>query len=95
MNEHTDESPNKVLGYVIAGTGVALLVAALPFYLASGLLAPLWAIFVLLLIWALLFGLAIRWFRRHPYRVIALPVAAGVIWFVLVSAGEAFLGCTG
>lgn len=83
-----------ILGYVVAGLGVALLVAALPFYLASGLMAPLWAIGVLLLIWVVLFALACRWFRRHPYRVIILPVVAAAVWFGGMTAGELLLDWT-
>ncbi|HJR39834.1 MAG TPA: hypothetical protein VJ819_15740 [Nocardioidaceae bacterium] len=85
---------NRILGYVVAGLGTVLLVGLLPFYLASGLVAPAWAIIVLLLIWAGLFVLALRWFRRHPFRVIALPVLAAAIWFGALTAGEALLGWT-
>lgn len=95
MSEHVGESTSRVLGYVVAVLGIALLLVVLPFYLASGLVAPLWAIVVLLLVWALLFVLACRWFRRHPYRVLLLPVLAAAAWFGTISAGEAFLGWTG
>ena len=95
MSEDVDESTSRVLGYVVAVLGIALLLVALPFYLASGLLAPLWAIVVLLLVWGLLFVLACRWFRRHPYRVLVLPVLAAAFWFASISAGEALLGWTG
>jgi hypothetical protein len=95
VNRHSEDSRGKVFRYVVAGIGVALLGVLLPFYLASGLLAPLWAIILLMLVWALLFALAIRWFRSYPYRVILLPVAAAAIWFATMSAGEAWLGWTG
>ena len=48
----------------------------LPFYLSSGLVAPLWAIILLLLFWAALAVCAFRWFTRRPWVVLALPVAA-------------------
>lgn len=94
MDQKVDGSQSKVLGYVVATLGIVLMGAALPFYLASGLMAPLWAIVVLFLIWAALFGLACIWFRRYPYRVIFLPVLAAAIWIGAMSAGETFLGWT-
>ena len=70
------------------------MLVAFPFYAASGLMAPLWAIVVLLLVWLGLFVLAIYWFRAHPMRVLALPVVAVVIWFATMYAGEQYLGWT-
>lgn len=70
------------------------MIAVLPFYLESGLTAPLWAIVVLLLIWGLLFRLAFKWFRLHPFRVVVLPFIAAAIWFGVMVAGEAVLGWT-
>lgn len=84
----------KALRHVVAALGMLLLLVALPFYLASGLMAPLWAIVVLLMVWVVLFVLGIRWFARHPYRVLVLPVVAAAIWFAAMTAGEALLGWT-
>jgi len=36
---------------------------------------------VLPLVWLVLFALTLAWFTRHPYRVVALPVAAAALWF--------------
>ncbi len=36
---------------------------------------------VLPLVWLVLFALAVAWFTTHPYRVLALPVLAAVVWF--------------
>jgi hypothetical protein len=95
VSENIDgSSTNKVVGYVLAGLGIALMMAMLPFYLASGLMAPMWAIIVLLLIWVTLFGLALHWFRRHPVRVLMLPLLAAGIWFGAMYAGEGLLGWT-
>ncbi|GAA4568979.1 hypothetical protein [Planotetraspora kaengkrachanensis] len=66
----------------------------LPFYLASGLVAPLWAIIVLLVAWAVLFGLAVRAVYRRSAWGLAVPFAATGIWLGGMSAGEAFLGWT-
>lgn len=94
MSQPRHDSSNKVLGRVVAGLGLALLLAVLPFYLASGLTAPPWAVFVLLLVWIGLFLLGIRWSRERPYRVVSLPVLAIGIWFGAMTAGEQLLGWT-
>ncbi|MET9337079.1 hypothetical protein [Nonomuraea sp. NPDC003804] len=67
----------------------------LPFYLASGLVAPLWAILVLLVVWAGLLGVAVRAVRGRSAWGPAVPVLAVAVWLGAVSAGEAFLGWTG
>lgn len=62
------------------------------YYLASGLVAPLWAVVALMAFWVALVVLAVVWFRRHPWRVPLLPVVAVVVWFVLITLGERLLG---
>jgi len=84
----------RAVGYVVAGLGMLLLLAVLPLYLASGLMVPMWAVVVLLMVWVVLFVLGIRWFARHPYRVLVLPFAAAAIWFAAIYAGEIFLDWT-
>jgi hypothetical protein len=63
-------------------------------YAASGLVAPVWAVIVLLAFWAALLLVAIRWWTPHPTRVLVLPVVAAVVWFAAVSAGGYFLDWT-
>jgi hypothetical protein len=73
------------------------LLALLPvgfFYLSSGLVAPLWAMIVLWIIWFALFGLGVYLLSRKPAWILALPVLAFGIWFGALSAGEAWLGWT-
>ena len=62
------------------------------FYLASGLVAPLWAIVVLLAIWFVLVWQLWR-LRRSPYSLL-IPVAAAAIWFTILTLGERFLNWT-
>jgi hypothetical protein len=64
------------------------------FYLSSGLVAPLWAVVGLIIIWIALVVIGISWFRRHPLRVLVLPVVAVLIWFAVLTLGERLLGWT-
>ena len=80
---------------VIAGwTGLVLMLVPLYWFIASGLLAPLWAIVGLLVIWgaALVWGIIVR--RRWPWVVLALPVALMLLWLVVITIGERLLGWT-
>ena len=76
--------------------GLAALLATLVFYAASGLLAPAWAVVLLLVVWLALLVLAIRLLRRwRPLYVLLTPVAAWLIWLGALTAGETWLGWTG
>ena len=64
------------------------------FYISSGLIAPLWAVLVLIAIWI---GLAVVLLRRRETgpATILIPVLAGATWFVAISLGEMFLDWRG
>jgi hypothetical protein len=64
------------------------------FYLASGLLAPLWAVAGLAIIWIVLAALAVWQWRTRPGWVIATPFCAAAIWFTVLWLGDVFLGWT-
>ncbi|CAA9309140.1 MAG: hypothetical protein AVDCRST_MAG61-1593 [uncultured Friedmanniella sp.] len=81
--------------YVLAAVAILVLLAQAPFYFAAGLVAPAWAVVLLVVVWLGLVGLGFAWFRRRPWWVLPLPVVAAAIWFGGISAGEAFLGWTG
>ena len=80
--------------YVLAGVALLALLAQAPFYFAAGLVAPGWAVILLVLVWLALVALGFAWFRRRPWWVLPLPVLAAAIWFGGISVGEAFLGWT-
>ncbi len=61
-------------------------------YLASGLVAPIWAILVLWLIWLGLAWYGLRLARAGSYRVLAVPVLAAAIWYLVLAVGEQALG---
>lgn len=79
---------------VVRVLGVLGHVVVLPYYLASGLLAPLWAVIALVGVWVVLLGVAIRLWRVRPLLVPLVPLAAVAIWFAVISAGEAWLDWT-
>jgi hypothetical protein len=82
--------------WVLGWLSLAALLVALIFYASSGLLAPAWAVAMLLVIWVVLLIVAIQFLRiRRPLYVLPLPVAAWLIWFGALSAGEKWLGWTG
>ncbi len=60
-------------------------------YFFSGLVAPLWAVVVLNLIWLAHLVLGMKWFMTYPIRVFVLPISLAVIWFGAIAAGEVFL----
>jgi hypothetical protein len=61
-------------------------------YLASGLVAPGWAVVLLCLFWVALLVLGFRWFMTRPLHVLALPFVALAVWFGAITAGAALLG---
>jgi hypothetical protein len=74
--------------------GMVGMAAAFFLYAASGLVAPLWALTVLMFVWLVLFVTACRWWTPHPKRLPILSVVAVVFWFLAVWAGGAWLGWT-
>jgi hypothetical protein len=74
--------------------GMAGMAVAFFLYAASGLVAPWWGVAVLMFVWLALFVRGLRWWSTHPVRLLLLPVAAIVFWFLVLSAGGAWLGWT-
>jgi hypothetical protein len=79
---------------IVGAIGLLAHLAMLVWYAASGLVAPGWAVALLLLVWAALLGFGIWLWIRRPAFVPLVPVAAAAIWFGAISAGEAFLNWT-
>ncbi|MGX5357453.1 hypothetical protein [Kocuria sp. KH4] len=80
------------------GFGLAVVLAAAAhlvvgyFYLASGLMAPLWAVVLLLVWWAVLTGAGVRLVRRRSFLVLLVPIVAAVTWVGLMAFGGQVLG---
>lgn len=66
--------------------------AALFLYGASALVAPWWAVAVLLFVWLLMFVKACSWWTSEPKRIAVLGLVAIALWFVTLLSGAAFLG---
>jgi hypothetical protein len=64
-------------------------------YAASGLLAPTWAVIVLMAIWVGMTVVAWRLVRSDsPLWTLGIPVIDAAIWLAVISAGDAFLDWT-
>src|SRR4029450_10960112 len=70
-----------VAKYVLGGLALAAMLALAPFFLASGLMAPGWAVGIFIAVWLGLFALGIFWIRRKPLWVVPLPLIAAAFWF--------------
>jgi hypothetical protein len=77
-----------LIGSFIGMIGMACVLFVI---LASGLVAPLWAVLLGALVWLMFFVVGARWFMTHPWRVATLPVMLVVAWVGAVTAGAAYL----
>lgn len=75
---------------VVAGT-VAHLGAGF-FYLLSGLVAPTWAVVVLILWWVVLAAVGVRCVRRRSPLGLLVPLVAVASWFAAITLGSRYLG---
>ena len=82
------------ISYVLGGLALAGLLAMSIWFFATGLMAPLWAVIGFIAVWVVLVVLGSLWIRRHPWRVVLLPVIAAIILFGGIRAGTALLGWT-
>jgi hypothetical protein len=76
---------------LIVALGLHLIVGF--FVLASGLVAPLPAVLLLVAIWVVLAVVGFR-NRRRPLVALMMPVAAAAAWFVVVQGGSMLFGWT-
>lgn len=74
--------------------GLVGFVAVAWLYLATGLLAPMWAVVVLWVISILLLVVLVKAWKTNPWRARGVPLVAYLIWAAVLLAGEFFLGWT-
>lgn len=85
--------PKTVASWILGGLALTALVAMAPFFLASGLVAPIWASLLLIVLWLALIGTGIVLLsRRRPLWVLPLPLLAALIWLGAMTLGERLLG---
>ena len=80
--------------WVIAALSGAAHGAVGVLYLASGLVAPLWAIVLLLAWWVVLALVLVRLARRGSWWTPVVPVVALATWYAGLTLGEGLLGWT-
>lgn len=71
--------------------GLLLMVVVGWFYIVSGLVAPLWAVIGLLIVWAVVLVLGLSQWNSRPLLILAAPFALMVFWAVVIWAGGQFL----
>jgi hypothetical protein len=81
-------------GQIAWWVGLVAHLLAVFWYGASGLVAPTWAVTVLLVIWAVLLAVGLKVRKSSPYLMLLIPVLDAIIWFAAISAGERFLHWT-
>lgn len=82
-------------GALVAGwAGLLGHLAMLFWYAGTGLVAPPWAVAVLLGVWLALLVVGVVGLRRRPAPVLLLPILDLTIWTAAITAGEAFLDWT-
>ena len=79
---------------VVAIAGVLQLVVLVPFTVASGLVAPLWAIVGLYILWLAAAAVFVVLARRRPLLTPLVPVVNAALLWAAMTAGERLLGWT-
>lgn len=90
----TTESPARrpVWPFLLGVVGIGAHVVVGYFYLVAGLVTPVYGLIVFWIVWAALFVVALRMLRRHPLRILPIPLAAFGILLGGMSLGGAVLG---
>ena len=66
----------------------------LVWFAACGLVAPLWAVGALLVVWLVLLVIGLRLRRRRAGLMLLIPLVDVAVWVATINAGEHFLGWT-
>ena len=90
-----DPRGRAVRGAVVAVAAVGQFIVLVPFTVASGLLAPLWAIVALYAIWAAAAAGLVLLARTRPFATPLVPIVNMALWWLVMTIGERFLGWTG
>lgn len=85
-----DELSPRHLLYALVGAALQLVMGV--FVLASGLVAPPWAVALLVAVWLLGVVSSLRSWRDKMFSPLLWGVVVGVVWVGVVSVGGAVLG---
>lgn len=91
--DEIDDAGRRLAGLIGFVFGCIMHVVVGVFVFSSGLVAPGWAVAVLVVVWFVAASLLWQW-RRRPVHALLVPVVTGAIWFLAISAGGAWLGWT-
>lgn len=75
-----------------AALGLAVHLGLGVLILASGVVAPPWAVGSLLFVWAVLLVAAMRGWRKRLWAVVLLPLAMFLCWLLVLYLGAELLG---
>ena len=88
MNDRPELTDRHVL-YALVGAALLAVMGVL--VLASGLVAPTWAVVLLGVFWLVAAGASLAGWRRKMYLPLLWGVIVGVVWVVVISVGGAVL----
>lgn len=84
---------NRTAARVAGAVGIAgQVAAAYVFLLYPALTVPSPANYVFFVAWFVLVGLAITWWRSHPWRSFLVPIISVPVAVLLLATGTRFLG---
>ena len=73
---------------------VGQVLSAFSFILVPALTVPPPATYIFPVAWFILLGLAIAWWRDHPWRSFLIPILAMPVVTIIYGVGARFLGWT-
>jgi hypothetical protein len=84
---------NRTLAHVAGAVGIiGQVAAAYVFLLYPALTVPTPTNYVFFVAWIGLVGVAIAWWRSHPWRSFLVPITSVPVAALLLAAGTQFLG---
>jgi hypothetical protein len=84
---------NRTLAHVAGAAGILGQLAASYFFLLFPMLVvPTPTSYVIVASWFVLMGLAIAWWRHHPWRSFLVPIVSVPVVMVVLELGVRFLG---
>ncbi len=93
---HTRVIGNRTIARVAGAAGIAgQIAAAIPYIVLPGLMLLPPETYIFFLAWAVLLGLAIAWWRHHPWRSFLVPIVSVPAVLLVIRLGERFLGWRG